>query len=93
MDCASRRSDAHHHWRKVVEYRTARADHGAPAYGDAGGNEDIGRQPGLVFNDNGKSLDIEAGGTVIVRAGTEVALLRNHNIVSIVILAKVYSTA
>jgi hypothetical protein len=81
-DGAGRRSEADHHGGKITEHRAARADYGAPAYGDAGRDENIGRQPRFIFDHDWKSLDVKVCGSIIVRTGTEVALLRDHRILS-----------
>jgi len=82
MDGTGRRSNAHHHGRKIAEHRAARADYRAPADSDAGRDENIGRQPCFILDHDGKSLDVKTRGSIIVRAGTQVTLLRYHHIPS-----------
>ena len=66
----------------------ARAHHRAASDAHAGSDEDIGRDPYFVFDEDGPVIDVEAGGLDVVAGGAEIGALRNHGVRADVNLAQ-----
>ena len=79
-DWFCRITEGNHHGWKIVKNRAACADNRTVAYPYTRRNEDIRRNPDLIFDADGLVIDIEAGALHIMARGAQVGALRNHDI-------------
>src|SRR5580698_5613159 len=73
-------SDANHHFRQIAEYRASGTDDRTPADGHSGRDEYVRGHPHFIFDNDGKCLYVETRGSIVVRAGAQIALLRHDGI-------------